>query len=178
MYVTCSWPFLRLRVDRDVRHRPGPVERDERDQVVELRRLHLAQRLAHARRLELEDAGRVAAREHRVRLGVVDRDVVERELADQLERGVDHVEVAEAEEVDLQQPERGDVVHRELRHDLLLRALLLQRDDVRKRLGADDDARGVDRVGARQAFERLRELDDLLRDRVRVDQPAKLARSA
>ena len=37
-------------------HRARPVERDERDQVLELGRLHLAQRLAHPRRLELEDA--------------------------------------------------------------------------------------------------------------------------
>ena len=52
---------------------------------------------------------------------------------------------------------------------------LLQRHDVRQRLGADHDAGGVDRVGARQPFERLRELDDLLRDRVGVDQAAQVA---
>ena len=45
---------------------PGPVERDERDDVVELGRADLAQRLAHALGLELEDADRVAAGEHLV----------------------------------------------------------------------------------------------------------------
>ena len=64
---TCSRPFFLAEVHRDVAHRPGAVERDERDQVLELRRLDGAQRLAHSRRLELEHPGRVAAREHRVR---------------------------------------------------------------------------------------------------------------
>ena len=59
---------LALARTRGCTHRPRAVERDERDQVVELRRLHLAQRVAHARALELEDAGRLAAREHRVGL--------------------------------------------------------------------------------------------------------------
>ncbi len=79
---------------------------------------------------------------------------------------VDHVEVPEAEEVHLQEPERLDVLHRELRHDLLVGALLLERHDLDQRLRADDDAGGVDRVGAGQPLERPRQLDDLLRDRV------------
>ena len=64
----------------------------------------------------------------------------------ELDRLVDHVEVAQAEEVHLQQAERLDVAHRELRHDLLVGALLLERHDVDQRLGADHDAGGVDRV--------------------------------
>jgi len=35
-------------VDRDVAHRARAVERDERDEVLELRWLHLPERLAHA----------------------------------------------------------------------------------------------------------------------------------
>ena len=166
--------MLAVRVVRDVLHRPRAVEGDERDEVLELGRLHLAQRLAHARRLELEDAGRLAAREHLVRLLVVHRERRDVDVADQLDGLVDHVEVAQAEEVHLQQAERLDVVHRELRHDLLVGALLLERHDVEQRLGADDDARGVDRVGARQALERARQVEDLLRDRVRVHLAAQL----
>src|SRR3712207_7737005 len=45
-------------VDGDVAHRARPVQGDEGDQVLELGRLHLPERLAHARRLELEDARR------------------------------------------------------------------------------------------------------------------------
>ena len=157
---------LPLRVVRDVLHRPRPVERDERDQILEDGRLHLPQRLAHARRLELEDADRLAAGEHRVGLLVVERDRRDVDAADQLDRLVDHVEVAQAEEVHLQQAERLDVVHRELGHDLLVGALLLQRDRVDQRLGADHDAGGVDRVLPDEALERPREVDDLLRRRV------------
>ena len=67
-------------------------------------------------------------------------------VADELDRLVDHVEVAQAEEVDLQQAERLDVAHRELRDDLLVGALLLQRHDVGQRPVGDHDAGGVDRV--------------------------------
>ena len=161
--------LLAARVDRDVRHRARPVERDERDQVLELGRLHLPQRLAHPGRLELEHAGRIALREH-----LVDLLVVERKrrpvgpVADELARLLQHVEVAQTEEVDLQETKRLDVAHRELRHDLLVGALLLQGDDLHQRLRSDHDAGGVDRVLARQPFERLREVDDLARDGIRV----------
>ena len=168
---------LARRVARDVLHRPRPVEGDERDQVLELGRLHLPQRVAHARRLELEDAGRVGAGEHLVRLRVVHRDLrdVEPVAADQADGLVDHVEVAQAEEVHLQQAERLDVLHRDLRHDLLVGALLLQRHDLDQRLRADHDAGGVDRVGPRQALERPGEVDDLLRDRIVLDRVRELA---
>ena len=162
-------PVLPLRVDRDVLHRPRAVERDERDQVLEHGGLHLAERLAHARRLELEDTVRLAAREHRVGLLVVERDRPDVEAAaDQRDRLVDHVEVAQAEEVHLQQAERLDRVHRELRHDFLVGALLLERHDLHQRRRADHDAGGVDRVLPRQPFERPREVDDLARDGIGV----------
>ena len=166
---------LAVGVGRDVLHRARPVERDEGDQILELGRLDLAERLAHAGRLELEDAGRLAAGEHRVGLLVVHRDRGDVEVAEQLAGLVDHVEVAQAEEVHLQQSERLDVLHRELGDDFLVGALLLQRHDVGERLGADHDAGGVDRVGAREPFERLRELEDLLRDGIAVDGLAQLA---
>ena len=99
---------------------------------------------------------------------VVQRDRLDVEVADELDGLVDHVEVAEAEEVHLQQAERLDVAHRELRDDLLVGAFLLERDDVDQRPVADDDACGVDRVGADEALERLREVDDLADERVGV----------
>ncbi len=45
---------------------------------------------------------------------------------------------------------------------------LLQRDVLRQRLVADDDAGGVDRVGADEPFERPRQVDDLAGRRVGV----------
>ena len=56
---------------------PGPVERDHRREVVDRGRAELADVPAHARRLELEDAGRLARCQQLERLGVVERDVVE-----------------------------------------------------------------------------------------------------
>ncbi len=87
---------------------------------------------------------------------------------------VDHVEVAKSEEVHLEQAERLDVLHRDLRHDLLVGALLLQRHDLDQRLRADHNACRVDRVGPRQALERSREVDDLLRDRIVLDRVRQL----
>ena len=74
----------------------------------------------------------------------------------------------------MSRPSASTLLHRELRHDLRVGALLLQRDDVDQRLGADHDAGGVDRVGPGQALERPREVDDLLRDRIGVDRLAQL----
>src|SRR5690349_13304175 len=82
---------------------------------------------------------RVASREHRVGLLVVERDGADVEVAGEVTRLVDHVEVAQAEEVHLQQPERLDRRPVELRDDFLVGALLLERDHVHQRLGADDD---------------------------------------
>ena len=47
------------------------------------------------------------------------------DIADQLDRLVDHVEVAQTQEVHLEQPEPLHVAHRELGHDLLVSTLLL-----------------------------------------------------
>ena len=62
-------------VGRDVRHRPRPIERDQRDQVLEPVGPHVDQRLAHAARFHLEHADRLAAPEHRVGFRVVERDL-------------------------------------------------------------------------------------------------------
>ena len=56
---------------------PGPVQRDHGREVVDRGRAQLADVAAHARGLELEDAGRLARGEQLERLRVVERDVVE-----------------------------------------------------------------------------------------------------
>ncbi len=136
-------------VGGDVPHRSGPVQRDERNEILELGRLDLAQGLAHARRLELEHARGLPTREHGVRLRVVECDPGDVEAAGKLDGLVDHVEIAQAEEVHLQEAEIDDVVHADLRHDLRVRPLLLQRHDLDQRLRSDDDAGSVDRVRSR-----------------------------
>ena len=56
----------------------------------------------------------------------------------------------------------------ELRHDLLVGALLLERQVLGQRPVADHDAGGVDRVLADEPLERLRQVDDLADDLVGV----------
>ncbi len=172
---------LALGVHRDLVHRPGAVERVERDEVVELVRADLLERLAHALGLELEDARRVAAREHLVGRGVVERQrrhvgpLAARAL-DDVERVLDHVEVAQAEEVHLQQADLLDRLHRELRHRAVgaLAVLVgarvgeLQRHDVGQRPVGDHDRGGVDRGVAHDPLEALRHVDDLPRRGVLV----------
>ena len=166
---------LPRRVARDVLHRPGSVQRDQRDHVLEHRRLHGTESITHPRRLELEHAGRVGTCEHLVGLAVVHRDLRDVEaVADERDGLVDHVEVSQPEEVDLEQSQRVDVLHRELRDDFGVGAFLLERDDLDQGLRTDHDARGMDRVRAREPFERPCQLQDLLRDRIGVDDLAQL----
>ena len=176
---------LALGVGGDVGHRAGPVEGAEGDDVGELGRPHLAQRVAHPLRLELEDAGRVARGEHRVGLRVVDRDLlhVDRLAAralDDLDRVLDHVEVAQAEEVHLQQAHLLDRPHRVLGDDLVLALRLaravavagrrgvavlgqLQRHHLVQRPVGDHHRGGVDRVVADDPLEPLGDVDDPFR---------------
>ena len=76
-----GWIVVRLLVaelhgaiGRDIRHRAGTVERDERDDVLETVGVHFDQRLAHAGAFQLEHAHRLAAPEHFVGLSVVERN--------------------------------------------------------------------------------------------------------
>ena len=165
----------------DLVHRARPVERIERDQVLEFGRAHLLERLAHALGLELEHARRVAAREHLVRAAVVERQrrhirPLSGRALDDVERVLDHIEVAQAEEVHLEQADLLDRLHRELR-DHAERALAvligarvghLQRDDLGQGSVRDDDRGGVDRGVAHDPLETLRDVDDAPRVRVLV----------
>ena len=80
----------------------------------------------------------------------------------------DDVEVAQAEEVHLQQAERLDAVHLVLGDDrrvgrvLAGLGLALDRQVVGERFLGDHHGRGVDAVGALQALEALGDVDDLL----------------
>ena len=69
--------MLARAIGRDVRHRARPVERDQRDDVLEAVRAHVDQRPPHARAFHLEHADRLAARHHLVGFGVVERQIGE-----------------------------------------------------------------------------------------------------
>ncbi len=95
---------------------------------------------------------------------------------DDVERVLDHVEVAQAQEVHLEQADLLDRLHRELRDraEHALAVLVgagvgeLQRHDVGQRPVGDHDRGGVDRGVAHDPLQALRDVDDLLRGRVLV----------
>ena len=97
---------LDVGVDHSAFERPGAVERDERDHVLEAVGAKPPHERRHARRFELEYAERVAALEHVVGLRVVYRYFVEVDVPfavalDVLHRAVEDGERAQAEEVHL-----------------------------------------------------------------------------
>ena len=136
--------------------------------------LQLADVAPHARRLELEHAGRLARGEQLERLRIVERDRVQVDLdpalgADRVDRLAQDRQVREAQEVELEQAERLDRVHLVLAHQPVRVRGALERHELGQGLAADDDAGGMGRRVARHALELLREVDDALDRRVRVD---------
>ena len=150
--------------------RARTIERVQRDQVVEALGLRLAQQLAHARALELEDAVRRAVAEHPVGLRIVQRDRVDVEVdalgpLDLLQRVVDQRQRAEAQEVHLQQADPLDLLHVPLGREFVALPLV-ERRVVGDRPRRDDDAGGVHRGVARHPLEAPADVEDLLHLRV------------
>jgi hypothetical protein len=149
--------------------RPRPVEREQRRDVLEPGRPQPTHECLHAGGVELEHAERVPGAEHRERPLVVhlaqqDRVVhVERDapvVADVPLRVREHGEVAQPQEVHLQQTERLRGAHLVLREDLAALGPH-QRDDLRERARTDDDGGRVDAVVTLQPLESRRDLEDL-----------------
>ena len=131
-------------------HRPWTVERHGGDDVVEAVRPKLLEQALHAARFELEHVGRFARLEERVCRRVIHRDLVEvegvalaiRTPVDQLRRDIDDGQCPQAEEVELHEACRLDVVLVVLGDvDVGLRAE--HRHVIPNRTFADDDAGGV-----------------------------------
>ena len=125
----------------------------------------LADVAPHARRLELEDAGRLARGQQLERLRIVERDPLQVDLhaavlADQVDRLAQDGQVREAQEVELEQAQRLDAVHLVLGHDRVRVGGPLQRHQLRQRLAADHDAGGMRGGVAGHALQLLGELDD------------------
>ena len=146
--------------------RAWAVQRVQRDQVVEPRRLRLPQEFAHARAFELEDAVRLAVREQLVGLLVIERNGVDVEVdvlraLDFVQAVADQRQRAEPEEIHLQQPDPFDLFHRPLRDDFVL-LRLVERHELGERLRRDHDARGVHGGVARHPLEPARHRNQLL----------------
>ena len=158
-------------------HRAGPVQRDDRDHVLEPGRLHAAQQVAHRPAVELEHAQRVTAGQQLVGGPVVERHRLQVELdspvgLDVLDRVTDDRQVAQAEEVHLQQ---ADGLTRRVvpaGDDGAVLRPLPQRDGLGQRLAAHDHRAGVHAGVADQALQAPRGLVDGAHIGVGVDEPA------
>ena len=159
-------------IGRDVRHRARPIERDQRDDVLEPVRAHVEQRPPHALTFQLEDADRFGARQHGVGLLVVERDRRELDLdpapAHQLDRGLQHGQRLEAEEVELHQARLLDPFHVELGDRHRRFRIAIERHHLGERPVADHDAGGVGRGVAVQSFELLGDVEGAPHHRIAV----------
>jgi hypothetical protein len=166
-------------------HRPRPVQGDQGADVLEARGGQGPHEGPHGPALQLEHAHRVAPPEHLEGLLVVERDAVDVRPGaggggDQVERLLDHRQVAQAQEVHLEQAQVGDAVHLVLGDDggvgdVAVRAgLALDGQVLGERLAGDDHGGGVDAVLAAQALEAAGHVDDLLGLGVRLVQGPQL----
>ena len=87
------------------------------------------------------------------------RSSIARFVVDQVDRLAQDRQVGQAEEVELEQAERLDAVHLVLGHQRVGVGRVLERHELRQRLAADDDARGVRGGVARDALELAGEVD-------------------
>ncbi len=161
-------------------HRTGAVERQHGRDVGEAVGAHQPQQAAHRAAVELEDAEGVAAGEQLVGGGVVEGEVLDDHLLaavalDVDEGVVEDGEVAQPQEVHLDQPEV--LAHRvvELGDDRAVLGPADQRDDVEQRLARHDHAGGVDPPLALEALEADRGVDDGLDVVVGLVEGAELA---
>ena len=154
--------------------RAGAEQRGQRDDVLEGVGPGALEQLAHAARFELEHGDGVAAREQFVARLVGERQGgdVERRLAgggaagvDRLHRPVDDRQRAQAEEVELHQADRLDVVLVELGDRVAPPAMAVvfgeQRAEVLQRAGRDHHAAGVLAGVAGQVLELQGEVDEV-----------------
>ena len=146
-------------------HRARAIQRDHRRDVFEVVRLHETQKRTHRSAIELKNPERVAAGEQRIGAGVLEREVLEDEIdaaigLDVLECVVEDCQVAQTQEVHLDQAER--LAHRvvELRDDRAVLLALHNRDDVDQRIARQNHAGGMDAGATLEALQALRSLED------------------
>ena len=153
---------------RDQVHRSRPVKRHERGDVLDGLDLELAAQVAHAAGFQLEHAQSLRVVQQLVGLGVLQRDLVEvnRDALgpkDEFDGVAQDGQRLEPEEVHLQEAEVAHRPHRVLGHDAAV-VVLLERQQVDQRLGADDDAGRVDAGAAGLVLEDQGVVHQFLRD--------------
>ena len=170
-----------------LRERSRSIERVERRDVVETGRREATHELTHLVALELEDPDRVAEAQHLEDLRVVERHVVDVHLdavtaSDVLQGPLDDREVAQSQEVHLQQAELLDGGRLVLRDDRRVlgrtgrTGLALHRHVVEQRVLRDDDRGRVDAVLTALVDEAHRDVDGVLDLGVALVERAKFGR--
>jgi hypothetical protein len=155
-------------------HRPRPVERNQRDDVLEPIGARPLDEITHAARLELEHGGRIAARKqpvggsivqwNRVQVEVRIRgiaDTARRERAHALHRPIEDRERREAEEVELDEADLLDVVLVELRNHRVRSLRGIHRAEIGQLAGSDEHASRMHADVARQPFELFGEREQI-----------------
>ena len=155
------------RVDGVALDRARPDDRHLHDEVVEVLRPRLRERLHLRPALDLEDAHGVGRLEHLEHLGDVLGQAVKVEadravVLDELERLVHRGEHPEPQQVELDELERLDVALVELDDDPIGHRRPLDRRDVDERRGRHEHAARVDREVAREAVDPGAELQPAL----------------
>ena len=159
-----------------------PVERDQRDDVLEAVGLHVEQRaracpdFPAGRRRPLRRA--TAARRSSCRRAGSPRDRARcRAASSSSHRGLQHRQRLQAEEVELHQARLLDPFHVELGDRHVGLRIAVERHQLRQRPVADHDAGGVRRGVAVEPFELQRDVEGALDDRLaRRARPAAAAR--
>ena len=143
-------------VDHVALDRAGADDRDLDHQVVEGARLEPGQHRHLRPALDLEHADRIGAAEHLVDGGVLGRDGGEREgdavmRAQQLEALADAGQHAERQHVDLEHPQRVEIVLVPLDHGAVGHGRVLDRDQLAQGALRDDEAADMLAEMAREA---------------------------
>ena len=132
---------------RDAGHRPGTIQRDGRDQILEPVGAHLAQHVAHPLPFHLEHAAGIALRQHLVGVRIVQRQPLDIDLdpksMQQTDRALQDGQRRQAEEIEFDQPRLLDVLHRVLRHQEIGTRIAIQRHQLDQRAVADHHAGGM-----------------------------------
>ena len=164
--------MLARAIGRNVRHRTRPIQRDQRDDVLEAVGPHVDQRAPHALTFNLEHADHVAARQHLVAWRIVERQrrqiELDTALLQQLHRDVEHRQRLQAEKVEFHEARRLHPFHVELGHRHVGFRIAIERHEFAQRPIADHDAGGMGRGVPGQAFEALRDIEGARHHRILV----------
>ncbi|VWC24279.1 hypothetical protein BTE28158_06003 [Burkholderia territorii] len=154
---------------RDQVHRARTIQRHERDDVLEAVGLRILQHALHPAAFQLEHGDRVGLLQDLERRRIVERHLRERpvrlrriETADVALGPVEDGQRREAQKVELHETDRFDVVLVVLADDTAVVALRVQRAEIGQLAGRDQHATGVHPDVTRQAFDALREVEQLV----------------